>query len=182
LEAHRSAAHALARIVRREHAVELLVEHSAIGTARKHLPVCVLDDESAQVDLFTTRLEKDGFPVFGTTDPQAALQKVRLGSCRAVLADIKMPLMDGLTFVEKALKLDPGMYVILVTGYYSVDSAIDGIKRGAYDYLCKPLDFRRLERALDDLAEAFCGARRFATWKKSFPRTCNFKASWGKAR
>jgi DNA-binding NtrC family response regulator len=181
LEAHRSAAHALARIVRREHAVELLVEHSAIGTARKHLPVCVLDDESAQVDLFTTRLEKDGFPVFGTTDPQAALQKVRLGSCRAVLADIKMPLMDGLTFVEKALKLDPGMCVILVTGYYSVDSAIDGIKRGAYDYLCKPLDFRRLERALDDLAEAFLRRSEIRDLEEKLSQNLQFQGIVGKS-
>jgi len=45
--------------------------------------------------------------------------------------------------LEKALQLDPGVYVILVTGYYSLDSAIEAIKRGAYDYVCKPLDYAR---------------------------------------
>jgi DNA-binding NtrC family response regulator len=131
------------------------VENAATAIARKHLPVCVLDDDSDQVDLLSARLEKAGFPVVGTIDPQLALQKVRLGACRVVLADLKMPDMNGLAFLEKSLQCDPGMYVILVTGYYSVDSAIDAIKRGAYDYLCKPIDFRRLERALDDLAESF---------------------------
>ncbi|HXJ17616.1 MAG TPA: sigma-54 dependent transcriptional regulator [Candidatus Polarisedimenticolia bacterium] len=133
----------------------VLVDNSAIGIARKHLPVCVLDDDPDQVDLFTTRLEQAGFPVVGTSSPQEALQKVRLGGCRVVLARYRMPRMDGLAFLEKTLQYDPGMYVILVSGYYSVDSAIDAVKRGAYDYLCEPIDFRRLERALDDLAEAF---------------------------
>jgi two-component system, NtrC family, response regulator HydG len=47
------------------------------------------------------------------------------------------------------------MYVILVTGFYSVDSAIEAIKHGASDYLCKPLDYPRLLKALDDIAESF---------------------------
>jgi two-component system response regulator HydG len=63
-----------------------------------------------------------------------------------------MASMDGMAFLEKTLQLDPGMHVILVTGFYSVDSAIEAIKRGAADYLCKPLDYPRLERTLDDIA------------------------------
>ncbi len=131
------------------------MEKAAAGTARKNLPVCVLDGDASQVGLATERLAAAGFPVVGTTSPEEALQKVRLGSCRAILVDFRMPEMDGLTFLEKTLRYDPGMYVILITGYYSVDSAIEAIKRGAYDYLCKPLDFGRLEKALDDLAAVF---------------------------
>ena len=74
-----------------------------------------------------------GSQAVGTTSPQDALQKIRLGGCRAVIADFKMPAMDGLAFLEKVLQYDPGIYVILVTGYYSVDTAIDAIKRSAYD-------------------------------------------------
>ena len=135
--------------------VGALVEHSAIGIARKNLPVCVLDDDPDQVELVTNLLERAGFPAAGTTNPQEALQKVRLGGCRVVLADLKMPAMDGLTFLENTLQYDPGMHVILITGFYSVDSAIEAIKRGAYDYLAKPLEFPRLAKALDDLAELF---------------------------
>jgi DNA-binding NtrC family response regulator len=72
-----------------------------------------------------------------------------------VLADIKMPQMDGMLFLEKAQQLDPGIYVILATGFYSVESAIAAVKVGAYDYLCKPLDYPRLEKSLDELAENF---------------------------
>ena len=54
------------------------------------------------------------------------------------------------------------MYVILMSAFYSVDSAIEAIKHGAYDYLCKPLDYPRLTRALDDLAEHLQHTRRTA--------------------
>jgi two-component system response regulator HydG len=62
--------------------------------------------------------------------------------------------MDGFQFLEKALQLNPSVHVILVTGHYSLDSAIEAIKRGAYDYLPKPLDFARLLKTLDELASA----------------------------
>jgi two-component system, NtrC family, response regulator HydG len=122
---------------------------------RKNLTICVLDDEPDQVGMLTSRLEKSGYPAVGTTNPQEALQKVRLSGCRVVLCGVKMPGMDGLAFLEKTLQFDPGIYVILMTGNYSIDSAIEAIKRGAYDYLCKPLDFARLEKTLDELADLF---------------------------
>jgi len=135
--------------------MQALQERPTIEAARRSLPVCILDDEPDQVELTRARLEKAGYPAFGTTNAQEALQKVRLGACRAVIADFKMPAMDGLAFLDKALQFDPSMYVILATGFYSVDSAIEAIKRGAYDYLCKPVDYGRLIRTLDDLADSF---------------------------
>jgi DNA-binding NtrC family response regulator len=122
---------------------------------RRHLPLCVLDDDPDQVEIATERLEKAGFPTTGTTDPQDALRRVRSGSCRVVLCDFKMPSMDGLAFLQKSLQSDPGTYVILITGYYSVDTAIEAIKRGAYDFLSKPIDYARLEKTLDELALIF---------------------------
>lgn len=133
----------------------VLAEKPVVGIARTYLPVCVLDDETDHVELISAHLEKAGFLVTGTSDPQEALQKIRAGGCRVVLVDYKMPSMDGMTFLEKALRCDPGMYVILVTGFYTVESAIEAIKRGAYDYLCKPIDYTRLMKTLNELSEQF---------------------------
>lgn len=130
-------------------------EKPGIVVARKNLPVCVLDDEPDLVEMTTERLGKAGFPATGTTSAQEALEKIRVGECRVVLADFKMPEMDGMAFLEKALQCDPGVYVLLATGFYSVEAAIDAIKHGAYDYLCKPIDYQRLVKALDDLADVF---------------------------
>lgn len=124
-------------------------------TIRKSVSICVLDDEADQVELAVRRLEKAGYAALGTMNPEDALQKVRLGECRVVLADCKMPGMDGMAFLEKTLQSDPGVYVILASGYYSVEAAIEAIKKGAYDYLCKPINFARLEKTLDELAALF---------------------------
>jgi DNA-binding NtrC family response regulator len=129
------------------------LEKSLAVSHRACLPICVLDDEPDQVEQMTARLEKSGFPAVGSTDPMQALEIVHRGGCRVVLADVHMPAMDGMKFMEKSLQVDPGVYVILVTGHYSVDSAIEAIKRGACDYLCKPIDPSRLFKTLDDLAD-----------------------------
>src|SRR5271154_3729156 len=130
-------------------------ERPKIDELRSTLPICMLDDEADHVELSTTYLKRAGFPAHGTTNPAGGLQRVRAGGGRVVVADFKMPGMDGLAFLEKARQSDPGMYVILVTGFYSVDSAIEAIKHGAFDYFCKPLDFPRLLKVLDDIADTF---------------------------
>ena len=124
-------------------------------TSRKYLPICVVDDEPEQIEMLTNRLGSSGFPVVGTEDADEVLRTIKRGACHAVIADIRMPGMDGWKFLEAALKSDPGIHVILATGSYSVESAIEAIKHGAYDFICKPIDFARLLKTLDELAQIF---------------------------
>lgn len=97
-------------------------------------------------------LGKAGFPAFGASDPGDALRKMPLEGCRVVMADFEMPSMDGFAFLEEALRCDPGAWVILVAKSYSAGLAIEAIQRGACDCLCRPVDYARLERTLDELA------------------------------
>ncbi|HEV2289789.1 MAG TPA: sigma-54 dependent transcriptional regulator [Candidatus Acidoferrales bacterium] len=126
-----------------------------VNLARQNLPVCVVDGESDLSEATAAQLERLGFPSVSTTNPNEALAQVRAGTCRVLLTDMKMPAMDGFALLEKSLQLDPNVAVILITSFYSVDSAIQAIKRGAYDFLCKPLEQDRLVRVLDELAEIF---------------------------
>lgn len=122
--------------------------------------ICIVDDDPAIVETLRETLTNFGYRSFGTSDPHEALEYVRNGNCRIVLCDLKMPCMDGPAFLEQALQQDPGVYVILMSGFYSIDSAIEAIKRGAYDYLSKPLDRHRLKKTIGDLAEQFDRTRR----------------------
>ena len=128
-------------------------EERETQSARQSLPVCVLDDDAELLETIVETLAQLGFPAAGTTVPNQALELVRARRCAVVLADVKMPAMDGLAFLEQAQALDPGIEVVLMTGFYSLDSAIDAIKHGAYDYLTKPVERARLAKTLDELAE-----------------------------
>jgi len=129
-------------------------------SAGETLSICILDDEPTMVATLEKTVERFGYSSWGTSDPYAALDLIRKQRCRVALCDVKMPGMTGLAFLEKALKLDPGIYVILMSGFYSMDAAMDAIRRGAYDYLPKPIESERLRRSLDDLAEIFQQRRR----------------------
>ncbi len=133
--------------------MSVATDKSMAELVRRNLPICVLDDEADLVEITATKLARLGFPTLGTTKAEDALGQVRAGACRVVLVDMKMPGMDGFAFLDQSLQIDPSIAVILVTGFYSVDSAIEAIRRGAHDFLCKPIDEERLVKALDELAE-----------------------------
>ena len=126
---------------------------------RKTVPaapsICILDGEPAIVGKLEAAIERFGYLACGTSDPKVALEQIGKQACRVVLCDVKTPGMNGLAFLEKVLKVDPGIYVILMSSVYSMDAAIEAIRRGAYDYLPKPVDDARLQRTLDELAEVF---------------------------
>jgi DNA-binding NtrC family response regulator len=130
-----------------------MVQSSAIGRARKDFSVCVLDGDRGQMDLAMDLLDRAGFPAVATAHPAEALAKIRSGNSSVILADCSSVGMDSLAFLEKALRQDPRMSVIVMSALHSVDSAIEAIKHGASDYLCKPLDFARVTKTLDELAE-----------------------------
>ena len=127
------------------------------------MSVCILDHDRDMVRVLQKTVEQFGFVTFGTSDPRDAIEQIASGRCRVILCDLETPEMNGLTFLQQALQRDPGVFVILTTGFHSIESAIDAIRRGAYDYLPKPIDPARLKKTLDDLAEQFQRRRRIQT-------------------
>ncbi len=158
-----------------------ILEPTEVSVSRKHLPLCVLDDDPDQVKAIVGRLDKTGFSIAGTTNPEEALQRIRAGGCRVVLCDFKLASMDGLAFLQKTLQCDPGIYVILISGDYSVDTAIEAIKRGAYDFLSKPIDYSRLEKTLDELAVIFSQRSQVRGLEEQLFKNSQFQGIVGKS-
>jgi DNA-binding NtrC family response regulator len=128
--------------------------------SRDLIDICVVDDDPSMLEMLSEMLASFGYRCLPTSDPEEALKHVGTGKCRIVLSDLKMPGMSGMKFLERALREDPGAYVLLMTGFYSIESAIEAIRHGAYDYLPKPIDRQRLKKTLGDLAEQFDRRRR----------------------
>ena len=118
--------------------------------------VLLVDDEVAFVETFVKRLKKRGLRVDFAHSGQAALDKLAASGPTkfdVVILDVKMPGMDGLETLARIKEEHPLIEVIMLTGHATVESAIEGMKQGAYDYLMKPCEVDVLLTKLNEATE-----------------------------
>lgn len=106
--------------------------------------ILVIDDERSIRNTLKEILEYEKFSVDLAENGIEGLEKYSKGSYDIVLCDIKMPEMDGLEVLEKLFEAEGEAQVIMISGHGSVDNAVEAIKKGAYDFIEKPLDLNRL--------------------------------------
>jgi len=115
--------------------------------------VMIVDDEEDIVQLMSETLDHWGYHPVTAMDGEEALQKFQQTPIDLVITDLRLPKMDGVKLLDKVKDIDEATEVILFTGYPEVNSAIDAMKSGAFDYLVKPVDLSELrlkvERALE---------------------------------
>lgn len=115
--------------------------------------ILVVDDEADFLETIVNRLLKRSLDAVGVTSGEEALKMLNEQLFDVVLLDIKMPGgMDGIETLREIKRIQPIVEVILLTGHASVETSIEGMKLGAFDYLLKPTNFDNL---LHKLAEAF---------------------------
>jgi DNA-binding NtrC family response regulator len=102
--------------------------------------ILVVDDEVGMCDFLRYLLEGEGYAVDDANSAAEALAKLAEGTYQLVLADIKMPGIDGLEMLRQIKELDESIVVIVMTGYSSLETAIKAIKYNAHNYLTKPFD------------------------------------------
>jgi signal transduction histidine kinase len=100
--------------------------------------ILVIDDDESMRDSCTQILTKDGFLAEMAKDGSSGLKKIEETKPDLVLIDLKMPGISGLKVLERTNEIDPNIIAVVITGYATVESAVEAMKKGAYDFLPKP--------------------------------------------
>jgi two-component system, NtrC family, response regulator HydG len=111
--------------------------------------ILVVDDDRAHRTMLRTLLDGWGFSVEEADDGARAIERVQEKSYDLVLMDVRMVELSGLEALPEIKKFNPAIPIIIMTAYSSVDTAVEALKKGAYDYLGKPLDFDELKLAIE---------------------------------
>jgi DNA-binding NtrC family response regulator len=117
------------------------------------LRLAVIDDDPQNLKLIKFILAKEGLEIHGASDSQSGMELVKKLRPEIVLLDLVMPGVEGMEMLERILDFDPGIDVILMTGFYSTESAVEAVQKGATDYFPKPFSNEKLRQRIAQLAE-----------------------------
>ena len=106
--------------------------------------ILIIDDEKAIRKTLTEILSYEGYKIDEASDGEEGLKRFSEKAYDIVLCDIKMPKVDGIEFLEKAKEINGDVPIIMISGHGNIDTAVEAVKKGAYDYISKPPDLNRL--------------------------------------
>ena len=134
----------------------------------------VVDDEQGILDVVGRFARRAGFDVVTCSTGQEAVSQMQIRRADLVMVDLRMPDVGGLDVLRSIRETDPHCQAVLMTGYASVDTAVEAIKLGAMDYLSKPLDFVRLEQLLAGVLQEIERRRSLLTIEGDLARKLEF--------
>ncbi len=115
------------------------------------ITLIAIDDDPLTLDLIKAALTQEGVEILTFSDPQAGLETILRRRPTIAILDLMMPKLSGIQVLERVMEVDPSVDVILLTGHYSTDSAVEAIQKGACDYLTKPISIERLRGRVGSL-------------------------------
>jgi ATP-dependent Lon protease len=138
-----------------------ILEHLAVKILMSHMKnrILVVDDEQIAVKNLKHILSKEGYSVVTAENGAAAIQLIESTNFDVVITDLKMSNVNGIDILEKAKSRCPDSQVIMITGYASIDSAIESIKKGAFHYIEKPFKLDAVRSIVKDAIAKKLSAR-----------------------
>jgi DNA-binding NtrC family response regulator len=122
------------------------VSHAAVS-------MLVIDHNPDSVELLSTALAQPGLEILTASNPKEGLDLFRKRRPQVVLTDLVMPKMSGMEVLERIVEIDPATDVILMSAHYSTESAVEAVKKGASDFLNKPLSMKPLRERIGKLVD-----------------------------
>ena len=116
--------------------------------------IVVIDDNVRSLELLSAALGREGISVHTANDPENGLRLVEELRPRLVITDLVMPHLNGLKVLERVMRIDPAIDVILMTAHYTTETAVEAIRKGAADYLEKPVKLPLLRQRVDLLLDS----------------------------
>ena len=143
------------------------------------ISLVIIDDSPGSLELLSSALGQPGVRILTSEDPEAGLELVYENRPQIVLTDLVMPKMTGLDVLDRIVEFDSSIDVIVMTAHYSTESAVDAIKRGACDYLNKPLSISALRTRVSALIEAVQRRQRTSTIEAELLESSRFEGMIG---
>ncbi|OFX62288.1 MAG: sigma-54-dependent Fis family transcriptional regulator [Bacteroidetes bacterium GWA2_30_7] len=117
------------------------------------LKILIVDDERIIRVTLADDLKDNGYSVFEFSEPRTALLHIRDNDVDVVITDLKMPNMDGISFLKEIKKIKEEIFVVIMTAFASYPTAVEAIKLGAYDFVTKPFDSEKILLIIERIKE-----------------------------
>jgi DNA-binding NtrC family response regulator len=115
------------------------------GISDKKARILVVDDDRNIADILVAYVTKMGYAAAAAYSGAEGIERFRSGGFHMVITDWKLPDMDGMAVLSAVKSIDKNVVVLMITGYPTIDRAVEAIRAGVYDFIAKPIDFKSME-------------------------------------
>lgn len=152
-----------------------------MADARNPISLVIIDDNLRSLEFLSTALAGDGVQIFTASSPEEGLDLVYTHRPQVVMTDLVMPQMTGLEVLERITEFDPVIDVILMTAHYTTETAVEAIRKGAADYLNKPISLATLRDRVGRIIHAALQRQQVRNAEDRVMETAQFEGIVGRS-
>jgi len=130
-------------------------------------PLLIVDDDVSVLGLLSAHLHTLGYCIRCEENAIGLRNALQVEEFQTVLLDLQLPDGDGIALLEEIQKIDPDLPVIIITAHGSIERAVDAMRKGAYDFCPKPIDFNRLDVSVKNAVECYTLKKKVTTWERA---------------